>query len=353
MRVTLDHITKKFGATTAVSDFSATLEDGELVSLLGPSGCGKSTILNMLAGIIPVTSGRIRFDDDDVTDMPPERRGIGLVFQNYALYPHMTVEKNICFPLEVQKVPKLERLERARDIARLVHVDEYMNRRPAELSGGQQQRVAIARALIKQPRLLLLDEPLSNLDARLRLEMREEIRRIQQKTKVTTIFVTHDQEEAMSISDHIVLMKLGVKQQYDVPQALYNNPANQFVADFLGNPPINNIHGVVKDGVFTLEDGSASVRLALANRVPDGRRVSLAIRAESVMLAGADDEALDCTVESMYTMGKEELTYLKFGNATFRAYLSSDDGIKTGMHVRAGLKARGVFMFDLETGARY
>ena len=190
MRVVLDHITKRFSDVTAVSEFNATLEDGELVSLLGPSGCGKSTLLNMLSGILPVSGGKIYFDDQDVTSMPPEKRGIGLVFQNYALYPHMTVMGNICFPLETQRVPKAERIERANEIAKLVHVDMLMNRKPSELSGGQQQRVAIARALVKNPRLLLLDEPLSNLDARLRLEMREEIRRIQQRTGVTTIFVT-------------------------------------------------------------------------------------------------------------------------------------------------------------------
>jgi multiple sugar transport system ATP-binding protein len=353
MRVSLDHLTKKFGKTTAVDDFSVTLEDGELISLLGPSGCGKSTILNMLAGIVPATGGRIFFDDEDVTDMPPERRGIGLVFQNYSLYPHMTVEKNICFPLEIQKVPKIERLARAREIAALVHVDEYMDRLPAQLSGGQQQRVAIARALIKQPRLLLLDEPLSNLDARLRLEMREEIRRIQRDTRVTTIFVTHDQEEAMSISDQIVLMKLGVLQQHDAPQALYNEPANRFVADFLGNPPINNLHGTVEGGVFTLADGSASARLDIARRAPENSRVSLAIRAESVAPAQAGEDALPCTVESMYTMGKEELAYLQFGTARFRAYLSTEDGVREGETVRVALKPRGVFLFDLETGERY
>ena len=353
MKVTLNHLTKRFGKTTAVDDFSATLPDGELISLLGPSGCGKSTILNMLAGIIPVSGGQILFDSDDVTDMPPEKRGISLVFQNYSLYPHMTVEKNICFPLEIQKIPKLERLRRAGEIARLVHVDEYMDRLPAELSGGQQQRVAIARALIKQPRLLLLDEPLSNLDARLRLEMREEIRRIQKNTKVTTIFVTHDQEEAMSISDHIVLMKSGVMQQYDQPQALYSEPANQFVADFLGNPPINNLRGSVAGGVFTLEDGSASAKIAQAARVPDGTRVSLAIRAESVELAEPGEDTLDCAVDSMYRMGKEELAFLRFGTALFRAYLSSDDGVQAGQNLRVGLKKRGVFLFDLETGARY
>ena len=350
MRVRLEHLTKKFSDVTAVSDFSASLEHGELISLLGPSGCGKSTILNMLAGILPVTGGKIYFDDDDVTNMPPEKRGIGLVFQNYALYPHMTVLQNICFPLEVQKVPKAERLERAMDIAKLVHVDTMMKRHPAELSGGQQQRVAIARALVKNPRLLLLDEPLSNLDARLRLEMREEIRRIQQRTGVTTIFVTHDQEEAMSISDRIVLMKLGVLQQNDLPQNLYDQPANQFVADFLGNPPINNLRGVVKGGRFVLEDGSASCDCPLCAGAGEGRRVTLALRAESAVVG--QEGPLSCEVTSIYQMGKEEMAYLRFGSSEFRAYISVEDGLKRGQQVRVALRKRGVFLFDTETGER-
>ena len=352
MRVHLDHLTKKFGPTIAVNDFSVTLEDGELISLLGPSGCGKSTILNMLAGIVPATAGHIYFDDEDVTSYPPERRGIGLVFQNYALYPHMTVLQNICFPLEIQRVPVKERLERANRMAKLVHVDELLSRRPKELSGGQQQRVAIARALVKEPRLLLLDEPLSNLDARLRLEMREEIRRIQQQTGVTTIFVTHDQEEAMSISDHIVLMKLGVFQQYDVPQTLYDEPANRFVADFLGNPPINHLDGTAKDGVFTLSDGSARFKHPMFNGVPE-RPLTLAIRAEAAYEAEEKENALPCTISSVYTMGKEHLTYMTFGSASWRGYLDAFKAHEKGERVLIGLRERGVYLFDAETGERY
>ena len=350
MRVVLDHITKKFGDFTAVSEFSAVLEDGELVSLLGPSGCGKSTLLNMLSGILPVSGGEIFFDDQDVTLMPPEKRGIGLVFQNYALYPHMTVMGNICFPLETQKVPKAERIERANEIAKLVHVDMLMNRKPSELSGGQQQRVAIARALVKNPRLLLLDEPLSNLDARLRLEMREEIRRIQQRTGVTTIFVTHDQEEALSISDRIVLMRSGVLQQNDLPQRLYNEPANQFVADFLGNPPINNIPGSIQNGLFVTEDGKAEAKLLMLEGVENGRKVNLSVRSESFVL---DEKGpIACEVTRMYQMGKEEMAYLRMGGHDFRAYIDADAGLKAGDHVRLGLKKRGVFLFDRETGER-
>ena len=352
MRVKFENLTKKFGNTVAVDNFSATFEDGELISLLGPSGCGKSTILNMLAGIIPVTSGSIFFDDDDVTGLPPERRGIGLVFQNYSLYPHMTVLQNICFPLEIQRVPMEERLERANAMAKFVHVDDLLKRKPKELSGGQQQRVAIARALVKEPRLLLLDEPLSNLDARLRLEMREEIRRIQQQTGVTTIFVTHDQEEAMSISDHITLMKKGVLQQMDAPQYLYDNPANQFVADFLGNPPINHIDGTVKGNAFQLLDGSATFTHPMFEKVASSSPVTLAIRAEAAQVAENDKNSMECTVQNVYTMGKEQLTYLQFGSSEWRGYLDTDEVYKKGDVVNISLRQRGVHVFDMETGER-
>ena len=354
MQVRLENVPKKFPGVTAVDTFSVTLPDGELICLLGPSGCGKSTILNMLSGIIPVSGGNIYFDDENVTKLPPEERGIGLVFQNYALYPHMTVLENICFPLEIKRVPKEERVRRATEMARLVHVDMLLNRKPKELSGGQQQRVAIARALVKEPRLLLLDEPLSNLDARLRLEMREEIRRIQLQTQVTTIFVTHDQEEAMSISDHIVLMRDGVMQQFDQPQVLYDDPANQFVADFLGNPPINNLPGTVRGGVFTTEDGKASVKLPLLARVPEGKKVNLSVRSESFQVAKAPGEdTMRCQVTGVFKTGKEEMASFLFGDVAFRAYIDLEEGLQKGQEVDLALKNRGVFVFDRESGVRY
>ncbi|MBO7376103.1 MAG: ABC transporter ATP-binding protein, partial [Clostridia bacterium] len=230
MKVELQNLTKIFPSrnkkskeqVVAVSDFTFTIPDGKLVGLLGPSGCGKSTTLYMICGLEKPTSGKIFFGEDDVTDLPPEHRGVGLVFQNYALYPHMTVKQNILFPLEnltgKDRPSKQEMIKRAYDAAKLVQLENYMERKPNELSGGQQQRVAIARALVKMPRVLLLDEPLSNLDARLRLQTREEIRRIQKETGITTIFVTHDQEEAMSISDEIVVRTAGVLQQIGKPQ---------------------------------------------------------------------------------------------------------------------------------------
>ena len=260
MKVVLQNLTKIFPSrdkkagkeVVAVNDFTFEIPDGKLIGLLGPSGCGKSTTLYMISGLQKPTSGKIFFGEDDVTELSTENRGIGLVFQNYALYPHMTVKQNILFPLQnlkgADKLNKEEMERRALEAAKLVQIDELMDRKPSELSGGQQQRVAIARALVKMPRVLLLDEPLSNLDARLRLQTREEIRRIQKETGITTVFVTHDQEEAMSISDMIVVMKLGVVQQIGKPQEVYDDPVNLFVAKFLGTPPINVLEGEVKDG---------------------------------------------------------------------------------------------------------
>lgn len=260
MEIRLEHLSKIFidkqgNETRAVDDLDVVIGSGKLVGLLGPSGCGKSTTLFMIAGLHEPTSGKIFFGDEDVTRLSPEKRGIGLVFQNYALYPHMTIRQNIMFPLENMKLQRTEIEDRTEEIAKLVGISHLLDRKPAQLSGGQQQRVAIARALVKQPRVLLLDEPLSNLDARLRIQMREEIRRIQRKTGITTVFVTHDQEEAMSICDEIVLMEYGVEQQRGVPQAIYDDVKNLFVAKFLGTPPINLFKAHEKNGkVYVGED---------------------------------------------------------------------------------------------------
>ncbi len=325
MKVRIDNVTKKYGQTLAVKDFSAELEDGHLICLLGPSGCGKSTLLNMLCGIVPVTEGKIFFDDKDVTKLPPDQRNIGMVFQNYALYPHMTVAENIAFPLEVLKVKKDERKARVEEIAKLVHVDNLLKRYPSELSGGQQQRVAIARAMVKNPKLLLMDEPLSNLDARLRLEMREEIRRIQKETGVTTVFVTHDQEEAMSISDSILLMKDGLLIQSGLCQNLYNDPNCLFVAEFLGNPPANKI--TVVEPVETTAD-------------------TIAIRPEAFFL---DDNGTEAKIQFISEMGKDQIVTMTYLGNTVRAILNLDDmDVGSGSKIKVGLKKKGVFTFDKE-----
>ena len=258
---------KKGSEVVAVNDFDFTIPEGKLIGLLGPSGCGKSTVLYMICGLEKPTSGKIFFGEDDVTDIPSEKRGVGLVFQNYALYPHLTVRQNITFPLENlkgdEKLTKEQRNQKALEAAKLVQIEGLMDRKPGEMSGGQQQRVAIARALVKMPKVLLMDEPLSNLDARLRLQTREEIRRIQKATGITTIFVTHDQEEAMSISDMIVVMKDGIFQQMDAPQKVYDDPVNLFVAKFLGTPAINVFEAEVKDKKLYIGEDMVMDRFAL------------------------------------------------------------------------------------------
>ena len=358
MKVTLADVTKRFGDFTAVAGFNAELDDGKLFCLLGPSGCGKSTLLNMISGIEPVTEGSIYFDERDVTKLPPDERGIGFVFQNYALYPHMTVLGNICFPLEIQRVKKAERVQRAMEIAKLVHVDQLIKRYPKELSGGQQQRVAIARALIKNPSLLLLDEPLSNLDARLRIEMREEIRRIQQETGVTTVFVTHDQEEAMSISDRILLMSAGVLQQNDDPQRLYTEPVNKFVADFLGNPKINSIEGRLSADGGTFITGRQGIKIQLpsvtgrtAPQAAD-KKLVLAVRPESFSPAGDSENSFTARIERIAEMGRERIATVNVDGCALHAFLPDDLELHEGDSLELMLKNRGVFLFDAETGDR-
>ncbi len=361
MKVELQNLTKIFPSrnkksgeeVVAVNNFNFTIPDGKLVGLLGPSGCGKSTTLYMISGLQNPTSGRIFFGDEDVTDLSPENRGIGLVFQNYALYPHMTVKQNILFPLQnlkgEDKMTKQAMLERALKAARLVQIDELMDRKPSELSGGQQQRVAIARALVKMPRVLLLDEPLSNLDARLRLQTREEIRRIQKETGITTVFVTHDQEEAMSISDIIVVMKLGVLQQIGKPQDIYDDPTNLFVAKFLGTPPINVFEGVIAGGKLYIGDDCVL-------DVPgvEDKSVYVGIRPEGFV--PAEDGALTCAISNVEVMGRDVSVVSRHQasvNPIVRSIIDSDYRVTIGAEsISFNLKAHKVFLFDKETEAR-
>ncbi len=360
MKVELKNLTKRFpnrkkneDEVTAVNDFTFTIPDGTLVGLLGPSGCGKSTTLNMISGLQKPTSGQIFFGEQDVTELTPEARGVGVVFQNYALYPHMTVKQNILFPLQnlkgKDKLPKNEMLERAHTVAKLVQIDEFMDRKPSELSGGQQQRVAIARALAKMPRVLLLDEPLSNLDARLRLQTREEIRRIQKETGITTVFVTHDQEEAMSISDMIVVMKLGVLQQIGKPQDVYDSPANLFVAKFLGTPPINVFEGKISGGKVYIGDEAVLNVPGIADR-----EIYIGIRPEGFI--PDNNGALTCDFVSLEVMGRDSSvvsTNKHSQNPTVRSIIDADIKIDTSSAtVKFNIKPNKIFLFDKETQER-
>ena len=355
MKVRLENLTKVFpsrtkgGAeTVAVDNFTYEIPDGKLIGLLGPSGCGKSTTLFMVSGLQKPSSGRIYFGDDDVTNLSPEKRGVGLVFQNYALYPHMTVRQNIMFPLQNQKVAKAEIVERTLNAARLVQLEDYLDRKPSELSGGQQQRVAIARALVKNPKVLLLDEPLSNLDARLRLQTREEIRRIQRDTNVTTIFVTHDQEEAMSISDLIVVMKLGVVQQVDKPQEVYDNPVNLFVAKFLGTPPINIFRGVVRNNALYI--GEEKIMAVEHEDV----EVYVGIRPEGFILSNKG--VLTCNLSSVEVMGRDSSivsTHPEAESINIRSIIDSDDKVNEGSAtVKFNIKPNKIFLFRRDNEER-
>ena len=361
MKVVLENLTKIFPSrnkksgeeVVAVNDFTFEIPDGKLVGLLGPSGCGKSTTLYMISGLQKPSSGKIFFGEDDVTNLSPENRGVGLVFQNYALYPHMTVKQNILFPLQnlkgADKLDKNVMIERAHEAAKLVQIDNLLERKPSELSGGQQQRVAIARALVKMPKVLLLDEPLSNLDARLRLQTREEIRRIQKETGITTIFVTHDQEEAMSISDIIVVMKLGVLQQIGKPQDIYDDPTNLFVAKFLGTPPINVFNGKIENGKLYL--GNDAI---LDITGVEDQEVSVGIRPEGFV--PNENGALVCKLNGVEVMGRDVSvisTHEASANPIVRSIINTDNKIDTTPEtIKYSVKPHKVFIFNKETEER-
>lgn len=354
MKVTLQNLTKKFPNRTknkpdvvAVNDFSFEIPDGKLIGLLGPSGCGKSTTLNLLCGLQKPTSGTILFGEDDVTNLPAEKRGVGFVFQNYALYPHLTVRQNIIFPLEnfkgKDRLTKAQMNEKAYEAAKLVQIEGLMDRKPSELSGGQQQRVAIARALVKMPRILLLDEPLSNLDARLRLQTREEIRRIQKETGITTVFVTHDQEEAMSISDMIVVMKDGIVQQIGKPQDVYDDPVNLFVAKFLGTPPINVFHGCVRNGKICIGEEEILSIQGVADQ-----DVYVGIRPEGFIL---DEKGpLCCKLNRVEVMGRDisvVSTHESCENTAIRSIIGSENTVDISQgDVRFSVKPEKVYIFS-------
>ena len=353
MDIRLVNLTKIFSdknsEVRAVDNLNIDIPSGKLIGLLGPSGCGKSTTLYMISGLMEPSSGQIFFGDEDVTELPADKRGIGLVFQNYALYPHMTIRQNILFPLQNMKLTKEEAFERMHKYAKLVGIEELLNRKPKQLSGGQQQRVAIARALVKEPKVLLLDEPLSNLDARLRLQTREEIKRIQRETGITTIFVTHDQEEAMSISDEIVVMKFGVKQQIGQPQKVYEQPTNQFVAKFLGTPPINIFNGYVSKG--NLYIGRESI-------VPselENQEVTVGIRPEGIEIVPEGEGSLSLKVIQVEHIGRDKSIVASnpFSEKdTVRFIVDSDSKVEEGTTIQVKVKPHKCYVFHKVTEER-
>ncbi|WP_312258193.1 ABC transporter ATP-binding protein [Romboutsia ilealis] len=338
----------------ALKSINLEVNEGELVCLLGPSGCGKTTILNLLAGLLDPTSGDIKFDNESVINKHPKDRNIGLVFQNYALYPHMTVLENVMFPLTVgkKKKPKAEAEKIAKKYMKITSIEELANKKPGEMSGGQQQRVAITRALVQSPKVLLLDEPLSNLDARLRLKIREEIRRLVKEIGITTIFVTHDQEEALSISDRIVLMNQGIVQQFDIPQNLYLEPANLFVAKFMGNPIIN-IYEMNKEGnVLVGDDFSIDLSLLNKNRIKQSfteEKYVVGIRPEYFVLS--DKPLFKVKVETAELIGKDCILNFKINNKNSKAIIDINEGICENDEVGLDIDYKSIYIFK-EDGTR-
>ena len=333
----------------ALKSVNFSIEQGDLVCLLGPSGCGKSTILNMIAGLLQPTGGDIQFKKSSVINTEPKDRNIGFVFQNYALYPHMTVLENIMFPLTVgeKKISKEEAKKIAEEYMQLTNIEELAEKKPGTLSGGQQQRVAITRALVQKPEVLLLDEPLSNLDARLRLKIREEIRRLVKEVGITTIFVTHDQEEALSISDKIILLNEGIIQHHDDPQNLYLEPNNLFVAKFIGNPIINILEVEVKDGViihpsFTLQ-ASELVESRFRKELEQGH-YSLGLRPED--LVPSENGLFTVTVTAVELIGRERILHFTLGEQNIKSIVSVEHKIEEGDTLSFDLLRHKLFLFD-------
>ena len=333
----------------ALKSVNFSIEQGDLVCLLGPSGCGKSTILNMIAGLLQPTGGDIQFKKSSVINTEPKDRNIGFVFQNYALYPHMTVLENIMFPLTVgeKKISKEEAKKVAEEYMQLTNIEELAEKKPGTLSGGQQQRVAITRALVQKPEVLLLDEPLSNLDARLRLKIREEIRRLVKEVGITTIFVTHDQEEALSISDKIILLNEGVIQQHDDPQNLYLEPNNLFVAKFIGNPIINILEVEVKDSVithpsFTLQ-ASELVESRFRKELEQGHYY-LGLRPED--LVPSENGLFTVTVSAVELIGRERILHFTLGEQDIKSIVSVEHKIEEGDTLSFDLLRHKLFLFD-------
>jgi len=347
MKLQLTDFTKRFGQTTVIENLDLTVQAGEMIALLGPSGCGKSTTLFAICGIHNLDGGSLYFGDRDVTHTTAQERNVGVVFQNYALYPHMSVFDNIAFPLRVQRRDNSVIAEKVRSIAAFVHIPELLERRPAELSGGQQQRVALARALVREPDILLLDEPLANLDAKLRLEMRAEIRRVQLETGITAILVTHDQVEAMSMCDRIALMNKGRIVQYAVPEEMYRNPTDMFVADFLGNPPIAFVGATAHGDGLVLDGGQ---RIGSDRRFTYQGQITLGVRPEH--FGPQYGAGLRGEIRFMETHGREDLFSIALaGGGELRSIQPAGSGLRLGDRIDWAVSGPDLLAFA-EDGAK-
>ena len=352
--VELAGVTKRFGEVLAVDSVDLTIEDGEFMVFVGPSGCGKSTTLRMVAGLEDATGGTIRIGERDVTRLQPKDRNVAMVFQNYALYAHKNVYQNLGFGLQVRGTPRREIDSRVRNAAAMLGIDDLLDRKPKQLSGGQKQRVALGRALVRDPDVFLLDEPLSNLDAKMRVRMREEIAKLHTATGSSMIYVTHDQIEAMTLGDRIAVMSAGQVQQVGPPLELYDRPANLFVASFIGSPEMNLMDGKTAsiDGVASVVcDGlSLPVSEQVNRTAPAGRNVVAGIRPEHVDLVSGSDEGFAAKVELVEQMGAQTLLLCRAGKVTIRALIDRNDAVHAGDTVSLRAAAANVHVFDLESG---
>jgi len=354
--VKLTNLVKKFGTTQAVKNVSLEIQDGDFVVLLGPSGCGKTTTLRCIAGLETPDAGEIEIGETKVNEMPPKERDIAMVFQNYALYPHMSVFDNIAFPLKMRKIAKEEIKNRVQRVAEMLNIPELLPRKPAQLSGGQQQRVALARAIIRQPKVFLMDEPLSNLDAKLRLSTRAELKRLKHELKVTTIFVTHDQAEAMSMSDKLAVMNAGEVVQYADPITVYNKPASTFVGGFVGSPPMNLINGTIVDGGGTIETLGFRYKLASSDaeavKKAGATSVVLGVRPENLHLATEpiSDPIFEAEVYVVEPLGSNTLVDLKVKEDIYKAVTAGGFRADTGQKIWVKFDDSSVHIFDGTSG---
>lgn len=344
----LIHINKKFGDFVAVEDVNLRVEEGEFVTLLGPSGCGKSTLLNMTAGLEDVTSGEIRINGKLVNQLGPFERDVAMVFQNYALYPHMTVEENIGFSLQLRKRPRNEIQDKVNKVAAMLELEKFLHRLPRELSGGQQQRVAIGRAVIREPSIFLFDEPFSNLDAALRLKTRGEIKELHQRLGVTSVFVTHDQEEALSLSDCIAVLRMGHLEQYGSPEEIYSKPATKYVARFIGSPQMDMFAGEFTDGGRAYQIGSAKIALSKSTQAPN-ISVDAGVRAEFVTLG---DKGFNAVVRLVQPVGPFTYVTVEWDGGSITARVNGVSHLKPKEYIKVDFNPEGLLFFDRNTEKR-
>ena len=356
--VRLKHIRKCYGDTTIVKDFDLDIRDKEFMVFVGPSGCGKSTTLRMIAGLEDITGGELCIGDRVVNEVSPKDRDIAMVFQNYALYPHMSVYENMAFSLKLRKVPKAEIREKVEEAARILQLDQLLERKPKELSGGQRQRVAMGRAIVRNPSVFLMDEPLSNLDAKLRVSMRTEISRLHQRLQTTMIYVTHDQTEAMTLGDRIVVMNDGIIQQVDTPMNLYHHPCNLFVAGFIGNPPMNFLQVELKqqDGsLYAVRDGfRAQIPAQYVSQLEGKEQIILGMRPDHVhdaemMLAEKQEIVCQGTIDVVEMLGAESLLHIEYGDQKLVASMPSGKAYKPGNQISLVFTMDRMHAFDLDT----